>query len=160
MGTIIGEILVRPVISALKLSTSAIPAIPQQRMCGLATATRTPDAPNCNMLYIKEWLARRLCYFYGYGWVLLRFQISRSHRTKKWPLLTRIWCFPTNSSLNWAMAMKWCTKLEVALKRCPTVFQGHPSNFKVTRDKKSPILYLDWAFPDCNSSLNLLMALK
>ena len=25
-------------------------------------------------------------------------------------------------------------------KRCPIVCQGHPSNFKVTRDKKSPIL--------------------
>ena len=24
--------------------------------------------------------------------------------------------------------------------RCPVVFQGHPSNFKVTRDKTSPIL--------------------
>ena len=27
-----------------------------------------------------------------------------------------------------------------SLKRCPIVFQGHPSNFKVTRDNKSPIL--------------------
>ena len=38
------------------------------------------------------------------------------------------------------MAMKCCTKLETAKKRCPIVFQGHPSNFKVTRDKTSPIL--------------------
>ena len=36
--------------------------------------------------------------------------------------------------------MKCCTKLETAKKRCPIVFQGHPSNFKVTRDKTSPIL--------------------
>ena len=44
------------------------------------------------------------------------------------------WSFPDcNSSLNLPMAPKWCTKLEVALKRCPIVFQGHPSNFKVTR---------------------------
>ena len=44
------------------------------------------------------------------------------------------WSFPDcNSSLNKQMARKWCTKLEVALKRCPIVFQGHPSNFKVTR---------------------------
>ena len=44
------------------------------------------------------------------------------------------WAFPDcNSSLNTQMATKWCTKLEVALKRCPIVFQGHPSNFKVTR---------------------------
>ena len=46
------------------------------------------------------------------------------------------WPFPTsNSSLNTPMATKWCTKLEVALKRCPIGFQGHPSNFKVTRLK-------------------------
>ena len=51
------------------------------------------------------------------------------------------WVFPDcNSSLNLPMAMKCCTKLETAKKRCPIVFQGHPSNFKVTRDKTSPIL--------------------
>ena len=48
------------------------------------------------------------------------------------------WAFPDcNSSLNSPMATKWCTKLEVALKRCPIVFQGHPSNFEVTRLQKS-----------------------
>ena len=53
----------------------------------------------------------------------------------------RNWAFPDcNSSLNSQMAMKWCTKLETAKERCPIVFQGHPSNFKVTRDKTSPIL--------------------
>ena len=51
------------------------------------------------------------------------------------------WAFPDcNSSLNSTMAMKCCTKLETAKKRCPIVFQGHPSNFKVTRDKTSQIL--------------------
>ena len=51
------------------------------------------------------------------------------------------WAFPDcNSSLNSPMAMKCCTKLETAKKRCPIVFQGHSSNFKVTRDKTSPIL--------------------
>ena len=51
------------------------------------------------------------------------------------------WAFPNcNSSLNSPMAMKCCTKLETAKKRCPIVFQGHPSNFNVTRDKASPIL--------------------
>ena len=51
------------------------------------------------------------------------------------------WAFPDcNSSLNLPMAMKCCTKLETAKGRCPIVFQGHPSNFKVTRDKISPIL--------------------
>ena len=43
------------------------------------------------------------------------------------------WAFPDcNSSLNSPMATKWCTKLVVALKRCPIVFEGHLSNFKVT----------------------------
>ena len=51
------------------------------------------------------------------------------------------WAFPdSNASLNSPMAMKCCTKLETAKERCPIVFQGHPSNFKVTRDKTSPIL--------------------
>ena len=51
------------------------------------------------------------------------------------------WAFPDcNSSLNSPMAMKCCTKLETAKERCPIVFQGHPSNFKVTQDKTSPIL--------------------
>ena len=59
------------------------------------------------------------------------------------------WAFPDcNSSLNSPMAMKCCTKLETAKERCPIVFQGHPSNFKVTRYKISPILTLKWAFPD------------
>ena len=51
------------------------------------------------------------------------------------------WAFPDcNSSLNSLMAMKCYTKLETAKERCPIVFQGHPSNFKVTWDKTSPIL--------------------
>ena len=51
------------------------------------------------------------------------------------------WAFPdSNSSLNSPMAMKCCTKLETAKERCPVVFHGHPSNFKVTWDKTSPIL--------------------
>ena len=45
-----------------------------------------------------------------------------------------------NSSLNSPIAMKCYTKLETAKAICPIVFQGHPSNFKVTRDKTSPIL--------------------
>ena len=51
------------------------------------------------------------------------------------------WAFPDcNFSLNSPMAMKCCTKLETAKERCPIIFQGHPSNFKVTRYKKSQIL--------------------
>ena len=51
------------------------------------------------------------------------------------------WAFPDcYSRLNSPMAMKCCTKLETAKERCHIVFQGHPSNFKVTRYKTSPIL--------------------
>ena len=51
------------------------------------------------------------------------------------------WAFlDCNSNLNTPMAMKCCTKLETAKKRCPIAFQFHPSNFKVTRDKTSPNL--------------------
>ena len=51
------------------------------------------------------------------------------------------WAFlDCNSSLNSPMTMKCYTKLETAKERCPIVFQGHPSNFKVTQDKTSPIL--------------------
>ena len=57
-----------------------------------------------------------------------------------------IYPFPDcNSCLNWHMMMKWCTKLDVAWERCPIVFQCHPSNFKVIRLKKSPILTkIEW----------------
>ena len=50
------------------------------------------------------------------------------------------WAFPDcNLSLNSPMGTKRCTKLEVALKRCPIVLQGHPSNFTVTRAEKLTI---------------------
>ena len=38
------------------------------------------------------------------------------------------------------MASKWCTELDVVLKRCPIIFQGHLLNLEVTRDRKSLIL--------------------
>ena len=57
------------------------------------------------------------------------------------------WVFPDcNSSLTSPMAMKCCTKLKTAKERCPIVFQGHPSNFMVTRNKTSPILTQIWRF--------------
>ena len=65
----------------------------------------------------------------------------QSHTAKKIVDIDLVWAFPDcNSSLNSPMAMKCCTKLEIAKERCPIVFQGHPSNFKVTRNKTSPIL--------------------
>ena len=38
------------------------------------------------------------------------------------------------------MATKWSTKIELAWERCPIHFQGYPSNFKVSRLRKSSIL--------------------
>ena len=52
-----------------------------------------------------------------------------------------------NSSLNSHMMMKWCIKLDAVYERCPIAFQGHPSNFKVTRLEKSPILIRIERFP-------------
>ena len=67
------------------------------------------------------------------------------------------WAFPDNSSLISLMAMKCCTKLQVAWKRCPisssVKYQGHTV-------QKINNFYPNWAFPDCNSSLNSLMALN
>ena len=64
----------------------------------------------------------------------------QGHTAKKIVDFDPNWAFPDcNSSLNSPMAMKCCTKLETAKERCPIVFQGHPSNFKVTRYKTSPI---------------------
>ena len=65
----------------------------------------------------------------------------QGHTAKKMIEFDPNWAFPDcNSSLNSPMAMKCCTKLETAKERCPIVFQGHQSNFKVTWDKTSPIL--------------------
>ena len=75
-------------------------------------------------------------------------QISRSHGTKKTLILTRIERFQTLTLVfDLPMALKWCTKLEVAWKRCPIVFQGHPSDFKVTWDKKKR-----WFWPELSVS--------
>ena len=60
-------------------------------------------------------------------------QISRSHGSKNRRIWPRLGVSDCNSSLNSPMATKCCTKHEVAKKRCPIVFEGHPSNFKVTR---------------------------
>ena len=57
------------------------------------------------------------------------------------------WAFSDcNCSLGSPMATKWCIKLKVAFKRCPIVFQGHPSNFKVTQLYKSSNLTQIWPF--------------
>ena len=62
-------------------------------------------------------------------------------RDKKIAAFDTNWAFPDcNFTLNSLMAMKWRIKLEATSKRSPIVFQDRPSNFKATRDNKSPIL--------------------
>ena len=69
-----------------------------------------------------------------------------------------------NSSLNSQMMMKWCIKLDVALERCPIVFQSHPSKFKVTQLSKlsnltqigrfrtvTPVWIQQWLWNDAQS---------
>ena len=87
------------------------------------------STPNYEMLH-KAWSSiEEVPYYFSRSSV--KFQ---GHTALKIAEFDPDWAFPDcNSSLNSPMATKWCTKLEVALKRCPIVFQGHPSNFKVTR---------------------------
>ena len=71
-------------------------------------------------------------------------QISRSHGIKN------CWFWPESSvsglelqfefTHGFEMDLKWSTKLDIVYKKCPIVFRGHPSNFKVTRAEKSAIL--------------------
>ena len=65
----------------------------------------------------------------------------QGHTSKKIVDFPPNWVFADcNSSLNSPMATKWSIKIEVAYKRCPIVFQGNPSKFKDTRNKKKPIV--------------------
>ena len=48
-------------------------------------------------------------------------------------------CFRTVTLVDSPMALKCCTKLEVAQKTCPIVFQGHLWNFKVTQGEELTI---------------------
>ena len=65
----------------------------------------------------------------------------QGHTALKIVKFYRNWAFlDSNSILNSLMVMKCCTKLETTKERCPIVFQSHPSNFKVTRDKTSSLL--------------------
>ena len=59
---------------------------------------------------------------------------------KKSPILTQIERFRTvTQGLTSQMDLKRCTKLDVVYKKCPIVFQGHPSNFTTTQAEKSTI---------------------
>ena len=69
----------------------------------------------------------------------------------KSPILTRIERFRT-VSLVWILWWLWNNAQSLKQHRigAPIVFQGHPSNFKVKQDKKSPILTRIECFPTVN----------
>ena len=71
-----------------------------------------------------------------------------------WPFLD------SNSSLKSPMATKWCTKLEVAFKRCSIFFSRSSVKFQGHTAQKIVDFDPNWPFPDCNSSLNSPMATK
>ena len=57
-------------------------------------------------------------------------------RHKKWSILTQIERFWTVTPVLYSpMALKWCTKLDIVQKRCPIVFPGHPTNWRLHRPK-------------------------
>ena len=71
------------------------------------------------------------------------------------------WAFPDcNSSLNSPMATKWCIELEVGIVKVPYCFSRSYVKFQGHTAKKIIEFDPNWAFPDSNSSLNSLMAMK
>ena len=71
------------------------------------------------------------------------------------------WAFSDcKSRLTSQMAMIWCTKLEAALERCPIVFPRSFIKFKGRTGQKIADFDRNWAFPDCYSRFNSLVALK
>ena len=101
-------------------------------------------------------------------------QISRSHGTKNRKFLPQLNVSGLQLKFEFTDSYEIIHNAWSNIEEAPIVFQGHPSNFEVTRDKKSPILcfnfkfakdknaYFDrkWAFPGGKSSLTTLMAMK
>ena len=87
-------------------------------------------------------------------------QISRSHGYKNVDFDPN-WAFPdSNYSLNLPMAMKQCTKFETASKDVPYRFSRSSVKFQSHTEQKIADFDPNWAFPDCNSSLNSPMTSK
>ena len=82
------------------------------------------------------------------------------HTAKKIVNFDPNWAFPDcNSSLNSPMGTKWCTKLEV-IAEVPYCVSTSSVKFQSHTVQKIVEFDPDWAFPDCNSSLNSPMATK
>ena len=107
-------------------------------------------------LYHHEIL--RSYYHWQKWWPWQKFKI-RGHRCQT--CFAPIWAFlDCNFSLNPQMATEWCTQLAVAQKRCPIVFQGHLSNFKVKWGKEWPIMTRIGGFWTVTRVSISLMAIK
>ena len=65
-----------------------------------------------------------------------------------------------NYSLNSPMALKWCTELDVAQKRCLLVFRGLPSNFKVIQADKKINPWFETNFSKITRSVAALKSLR
>ena len=67
-------------------------------------------------------------------------QISRSHGSKNHRIWPKLGVSGQQLQFEFTDGYEMLHKAWNSKERCPIVFQGHPSNFKVTRDKTSPIL--------------------
>ena len=105
---------------------------------------------------LKRMTHKAWCYRFSSS--TLKFQ---GHTAQRSSTLTQIGRFRTVTPVLIQQWLRNDTKRrEVANKKCPIVFQDHPSNFKVTRLKKIIDFDPNWDFPDCNSSFNSTMAKK
>ena len=94
----------------------------------------------------------------GFKCHLSTFKVTRN---KKSPILTQFIPFRTVTPV-WIHIWQQNCRLSLVWgrERCPIVFQVHLSNFKVTQLTKIVDFGANWAFPDCNSSLNSPMVMK
>ena len=84
----------------------------------------------------------------------------QGHTAQKVSIFTQIRCFRTVTP-GWIHQWLWndAQSLKQHRRGCPIVFQGHPSNFK-SHGTKIADFDPNLAFPDCNFSLNVTMAMK
>ena len=87
--------------------------------------------------------------------VKVRGQRSRSQRS--WP---RLAVSELKLQFEFIYGNEMMHKAWLWFEEVPYCFEGHLSNFKVTRLKKIVEFDPNWAFPECNSSLNSPMATK
>ena len=85
------------------------------------------------------------------------FQVTRKKNRRFWP---KLGVSGLELQFEFTNDYEMMHKAWSSIWEFPIDFQGHPSNFKVTLVKKIADFDPNWAFRDCNSSLNSSMALK